>query len=224
MSNAPKSRWKTLSAICLIAAGILALGCSRNAPPGKTGNGKLRIVSLAPSVTEIVFALGKGDALVGDTDRCDYPSEARGIERVGGFGTPNMEKLLALSPDLVIAVGLEREEVAEVLHQSGIRVLEVRIGNFEELFTAIQQIGEAVDRSQQAKGIVAQMRAELNAVTARNGTTPRGQRPKVFVEIGDHPLMTAGGASFLDDLIARAGGVNVRMRFPRHIPASIPKK
>ena len=131
------------------------------------------------------------------------------IERVGGYGTPNVEKLLALNPDLVIAVGLEREEVAEVLRRSGIRVLDVRIGNFEELFTAIQQIGEAVNRSHQAKGIVAQMRDALKVVTARNGTTPREQHPKVFVEIGDHPLMTAGGASFLDDLIGRAGGDDV---------------
>ena len=120
-----------------------------------------------------------------------------------------MEKLLALSPDLVIAAGLEREEVAEVLRRSGIRVLDVRIRNFEELFDAIRQIGEAVDRSRQAEGVVARMRAELKAVTARSGTAPRGQRPKVFVEIGDHPLMTAGGTSFLDDLIVRAGGVNV---------------
>ena len=193
-------------------------------PANRTINGKLRIVSLAPSVTEILFTLAMGDSFVGATDHCDYPPEAVSIEPVGGFGAPNVEKLLALNPDLVIAAGFEREEVAEVLRQSGIRVLDVRIRNFEELFDAIRQIGEAVDRFQQAEGVVAQMQAELEAVTAQNGTTPRGQRPKVFVEIGDHPLMTAGGTSFLDDLIVRAGGVNVATRFPRHIPASTPRK
>ena len=177
-------------------------------PTNRPISGKLRIVSLAPSVTEILFALALGDSLVGATDHCDYPPEALSIERVGGFGTPNVEKLLALSPDLVIAAGLEREEVTEVLRRSGIRVLDVRIRNFEELFNAIRQIGEAVDRVRQAEGVVARMRAELEAVTAQNGTAPR-QRPRVFVEIGDHPLMTAGGTSFLDDLIVRAGGVNV---------------
>ena len=165
-----------------------------------------------------------GDSLVGATDHCDYPPEAKRIERVGGFGTPNVEKLLALSPDLVIAAGLEREEVAEVLRRSGIRVLDVRIRNFEELFDAIRQIGEAVDRSQQAEGVVARMRAELEAVTAQNGTTPRGQRPKVFVEIGDHPLMTAGGTSFLDDLIARAGGVNVAHEISQAYTSINPEK
>ena len=201
MNSTPKSLWTAVSAISLVAAGLVIFGCSRSVSPSKTINGRLRIVSLAPSVTEILFALAMGDSLVGATDHCDYPPEAVSIERVGGFGTPNVEKLLALSPDLVIAAGLEREEVAEVLRRSGIRVLDVRIRNFEELFDAIRQIGEAVDRSQQAEGVVARMRAELEAVTAQNGTTPRRQRPKVFVEIGDHPLMTAGGTSFLDDLI-----------------------
>ena len=159
----------------------MILGCSRDAPHDRPMNGKLRIVSLAPSVTEILFALALGDSLVGATDHCDYPPEAKSIERVGGFGTPNVEKLLALSPDLVIAAGFEREEVADVLRRSGIRVLDVRIRNFEELFDAIRQIGEAVDRFQQAEGIVARMRAELEAVTAQNGTmlsrtTPKGLR------------------------------------------------
>ncbi len=196
-------------ALCFCAAGgIVALRGLRRDPLDHAVHGRPRIVSLAPSVTEIVFALGGGDSLVGATDRCDYPPEARKIARIGGYGAPNVETLLALNPDLVIAVGLEREDVAEVLRRSGIRVLDLRIRNFEELFAAIRQIGAAMDKLQQAEGIVARMRAELEAVTAHNGTKPRGKRPKVFVEIGDHPLMTAGGASFLDDLIWRAGGVN----------------
>ena len=147
----------------------MIFGCGRNAPPGKTINGKLRIVSLAPSVTEILFRLDAGKSLVGATDHCDYPPEAMSIERVGGFGTPSVEKLLALSPDLVIAAGLEREEVAQVLRRSGIRVLDVRIRNFEELLDAIRQIGDAVDRRKQAEGVVRRMRAELEGVTAQNG-------------------------------------------------------
>ncbi len=200
------------------------LGCSRDAPHAKPVNGKLRIVSLAPSVTEILFALATGDSLVGATDHCDYPSEAMSIERVGGFGTPNVEKLLALSPDLVIASGFEREEVADELRRSGIRVLDVRIRNFEELFDAIRKIGKAVDRFHQAEGVVARMRGELEAVTARNGTIPRGRHPKVFVEIDNHPLTTAGGNSFLDDLIVRAGGVNVAHEIPQAYCSINPEK
>ena len=168
-----------------------------------------RIVSLAPSVTEVVFALGRGDLLVGATDRCDYPPEAMKIARVGGLGAPSVEKLLALNPGLVIAAGFEQPEVTEVLRRSGIRVLDLQLRNFEELFRAIRQIGDAVDRGRQAEGLVARMRAELEAVAAESGAGARRRRPKVFVEIGDHPLITAGGASYLDDLVVRAGGVNV---------------
>jgi iron complex transport system substrate-binding protein len=209
MSNAHRPFWILMAAVVSVGFGIAVFIGGHNARPLGTTGGELRVVSLAPSVTEIIFALDAGESLLGVTDRCDYPPEAVRIGRVGGFGAPNVEKLLALSPDLVIAAGLEREEVAEVLRRSGIRVLDVRIRNFEELFDAIRQIGEAVNRLQQAEGVVARMRAELKAVTAQNGTTLRGQHPRVFVEIGDHPLMTAGGTSFLDDLIVRAGGVNV---------------
>ena len=209
MDRVWRSSWIALLATCWFAGGLAIFGCSRDTPSTEPMRGSLRIVSLAPSVTEIVFVLGSGDCLVGATDYCDYPPEAKRIERVGGFAAPNVERVLALGPDLVIATGFEREEVAEALRRSGIRVLDVRIRNFEELFSAIRQIGEAVGRSQRAEGVVARMRAELEAVAAQNDATPRRRRPKVFVEIGDHPLMAAGGASFLDDLIARAGGVNV---------------
>ena len=224
MSKKSKPFWILIAAVFLIAVGIVVFRGGRNAQPNETTSGKLRVVSLAPSVTEILFALSLGDSLVGATDHCDYPPEAIRIERVGGFGTPNVEKLLALSPDLVVAAGLEREEVADVLRRSGIRVLDVRIRNFKELFDAIRQIGKAVDRLHQAEGVVARMRGELEAVTARNGTISRGQRPKVFVEIDDHPLTTAGGNSFLDDLIVRAGGVNVAHEIPQAYSSINPEK
>ena len=124
-----------------------------NQPPQPPG--KLRIVSLAPNVTEILFALDLGDQIVGVTDRCNYPPAAKEIERVSGFGTPNVEKLLALGPDMVIACGLEKPEFTEVLRQAGIQVVNVQktgfIASFPELFDAIGQIGEATGRAAEAK-------------------------------------------------------------------------
>lgn len=196
----------------------MVFGCNHDAAHDKPIDGKLRIVSLAPSVTEVLFELGSGDSLVGVTDHCDYPPEAASLRRVGGFGAPNLEMLLALNPDLVIAAGFERKELIGALQQSGIRVLDVRIRDFEELFNAIQQIGDAVDRQQQAKNVVARLRAELDAVTTQDGAASRRRRPKVFVEIAEQPLITAGGTSFLDDLIARAGGVNVAHEISREYP------
>jgi iron complex transport system substrate-binding protein len=219
-----KTPWIWFALCFCVAGGIVALQGLRPAPVDRAVHGGPRIVSLAPSVTEIVFALGGGDSLVGATDHCDYPPEALRIERVGGLGAPNVEKLLAVSPDLVIAAGFEREEVVPMLRRSGIRVLDVRIRNFEELFNAIRQIGGAVDRSRQAEGVVARMRAELEAVTAQNGAASGRHRPTVFVEISDHPLMTAGGASYLDDLIARAGGVNVAHEISQAYASINPEK
>jgi len=164
-----------------------------------------RIVSSAPGITEILFALGAGDLLVGATDHCNYPPEARRIERIGGFEPPSLEKLLALAPDYVLSTSLECHESDEALRRAGIQTLNFSIRNFDELFDAVRRIGEATGRSPQAAQLIDHLRAELDAVTVRDGAAPR---PKVFVEIAEHPLMTAGGKSFLDDLIRRAGGGN----------------
>ena len=215
MDRVWRSSWTTLLATCWFAGAMAIFGCSRDTRPTMPMSSNLRIVSLAPSVTEILFELGLGDHLVGATDHCDYPPAAVGIERVGGFGAPNVEKLLALSPDLVIAAGFERGEIADLLRNSGVRVLDVTAHNFEELFDAVRQIGEATDRSQQAEGVVSRMRMELDTIAAANDAAPRRKRPKVFVEVGNHPLITAGGTSFLDDLIDRAGGVNAAHEVPR---------
>ena len=224
MSNSAKPFRNTLTAVCVVAAGLMLLGCSRKASHGSSADAKLRIVSLAPSVTEILFALDMGYAVVGATDYCVYPPEAKCIERVGGFGTPNLEKLLAVSPSLVIAAGFEREEVAQSLRGSGIKVLEVRIHNFDELFEAIREIGQAIDVPQAAERMVTRMLEDLDAIAVRVHSVPPSHRPKVFVEIGDHPLMTAGAASFLDDLIARAGGVNLAHAIPQAYPQINPEQ
>lgn len=218
MSNTSKRLTIMVAAICLVAAGTLVFRGGRYVPTDNPRREKLRIVSLAPSVTEILFMLGMGDSVVGVTDRCDYPPEAKRIERVGGFGKPNIEKLLALSPDLVVAAGSERSDLIEVLRTSGIRVLDVRIRNFEELFDAMREIARAVNRFQKGEDLVEGMRAELEIIAAEHAATPREQLPRVFVEIWDAPLTTAGAASFLDDVIARAGGVNVAHEIPQPHP------
>jgi len=199
----------------------------------------LRVVSLAPSVTEILFALGCEDSLIGVTDTCDFPPAAKRIEQIGKFGEPNLEKLLALAPDLVIASGFRRPEDIEMLRGEGIRVLDVRIRDFAGLFDSMRRIGEATGRSGQADRIIAQMQAELDAVAARqaqggqshfpgqgreNWDSPRERPPRVFVEIWDHPLTTVGGPSLLDEAIRRAGGVNVAHALAQPYPRVNPEQ
>lgn len=214
------------AAILAVMGGIVFVTVAgRSAEPtDNPRNGTLRVVSLAPSVTEIVFALGMGDCLVGATKYCDWPPQARQVERVGGFGTPNVERLLALRPDLVVAAGFERKEAIDILRGSGIRVLDVRIRNFDELFEAITTIGGGTGRTSQAGALVAAMRAELDAAARRCARVAPERRPRVFVEIWHDPLTTAGGPSFLNDLICRAGGVNVAADLPQSHPRVNPEK
>ena len=213
----------------LVASAAAAFALRRGShQPLPQPPGKLRIISLAPSVTEILFALDLGDQIVGVTDRCNYPPAAAKIERVSGFGTPNVEKLLALGPDVVIACGLEQPEFTQVLRQAGIQVLNVQetgcIASFPELFDAIGRIGAATGRAAKAKQLVALMQAELDAITARIGRIDDAQRPRVFVEIEESPLMTAGAGSFINDLISRAGGRNVAREISSAYPRIDPEK
>jgi iron complex transport system substrate-binding protein len=183
----------------------------------------MRIVSLAPSVTEILFAAGMGDSVVGVTSFCDYPPEAKHIERVGGLGSPNIEKLLALSPSLVIGTDLRRDGASDLLWASSIPVLELRIRSFRELFAAFEKVGRATGRSERAREMVVAMQKELDGVSSRYGGISPKNRPRVFVEIWGDPLTTAGATSFLDEMIRRAGGINVAQDLPQEYPRVNPE-
>jgi len=183
-----------------------------------------RIVSLAPSVTEMLFGLGLGDRIVGATDYCDYPPEAKKIPRVGGLGRPNLERLLSMAPDMVIATDLERKDLPDALRRAGIEVLLLKIGNFAELFDAERKMGEAVGEPERAARQVREMQAQLDAAAKLYAGVPRDRLPRVFIEVWSDPLITAGGASFLDDVVARAGGVNVAHDLERDYPTINPER
>jgi iron complex transport system substrate-binding protein len=213
---------KLSSLAALLAVIIAAGGCTfRDNPAAETKprpSGKLRVVSLAPNVTEMLFLLGAGDSLVGVSEYCDYPPEAKRIERVGGFAAPNMEKLISLAPDLVATTQFERAEVGRALRERGITVMELRICNIDDMFAALRALGEAVDRAQAAEDAVARMQAELDAVAEQFRGAAVAKRLRVFVEIQDYPLMTIGGSSFVDDVVTRAGGINLTHDYPEDYP------
>jgi iron complex transport system substrate-binding protein len=222
----PRLRFILVIAIVVAVAFFAFFQGRRRAPstPGKT-----RIVSLAPNVTEILFALGLGENIVGVTDQCDYPPAAHTVPAVSGFGTPNIENLLALSPDMVISCGLEKPETLAALQRSGIRVVDAQPGgfmaSFPELFDAIRTIGDATGRAAEARTLVARMQTNLDTVATRVANIDEAKRPRVFVEIEASPLMTAGAGSFIDDMITRAGGRNVahevKDAYPRVDPEQV---
>jgi iron complex transport system substrate-binding protein len=187
---------------------------------------RLRIISLAPSVTEMVFAIGLGDSLIGVTDYCDYPAGAKKIEHIGGFVTPNVEKILNLHPDLVVVADYKRRDALAMMESSGIRTLNLTIKSFSDMFEAVRQLGQATNRAPQAEALVTRMQAELRAVPAKYGFAglPENKRPKVFVEIWSGPVTTVGRGSIIDELVRYAGGVNVAADLPGMYPKVSPEQ
>jgi iron complex transport system substrate-binding protein len=171
-----------------------------------------RIVSLAPSNTEILFAIGAGDSIVGVTDYCNYPYnftewiEAGNITSVGNYADPSVEPIVALNPDLVLA-STQSLETAENLQALGYNVLVIEANTLDVVLQDILLVGRATDRNAEASAVVSEMRARINAVStkAADATTT----PTVYHEVWNEPLMSVGPDTFIDELITLAGGENI---------------
>jgi iron complex transport system substrate-binding protein len=167
-----------------------------------------RVVSMAPAITEIVFALGKGDRLVGVTKFCDYPAPAGKIAKVGGFLDVNMEVLLALAPEIVLAYP---EQYARVKFlESRAIVLVVKHQCLSDLFDSIFAIGQALNAETRAKSLVLAMQKKLAAIAAHGGA---GKKVRTLIIAGRNPdelknMYIIGKNDFLNDLLEIAGGVN----------------
>ncbi len=176
-----------------------------------------RIVSLSPSITEILFAIGcDTTVVVGVTRFCNYPPEARTIARIGGIVDPNLEEIVALEPDLVLATRGNPIEFMESLTRLKVPVyaLETREG-LEQVLRTIEEIGAVTGREGAARREVEHLREGLAQVRARSAART-GPRPRVFYGYGglEGPHWTAGPGSYVHDLITAAGGVNVGGRAP----------
>jgi len=169
-----------------------------------------KIISLAPSITEILFSLGLENNLVGVTTYCDWPAEARKIEKVATFsGWANIERILIIKPDIIFSTGLEQAPLIEKLRSLGFKVVLIYPKNLDELFLNILEIGDLTQKQVQAKNLVAQMKQKIERINKEVQNVDPEQKPKVFVEISADPLFTAGKGSFVDELITLAGGKNI---------------
>ena len=173
-----------------------------------------RIVSMAPNITEILFALGLGGRVVGVTRFCDWPSEAKAIPKIGGLVDPNIEVIRSLDPDLVIAFRGNPLRLVERVRKLGLPVFVLDIGeDLDELFPLIERIGRVTRTESRAAELVSGLQSRVAAVDARlQGAV---SRPKVFALLYGQGLWTCGGESYLDNLIARAGGLNVAASLPK---------
>jgi iron complex transport system substrate-binding protein len=183
---------------------LICSGCS-NDPRGAAKQEGERVVSLAPSLTEIICAVGAGETLVGRTSACDYPPEILDtVPVVGGFGTPSLDELIKASPTLVLAVDFEDERIPEMIKKMGVRLERVKCDSLQVIPKAILSVGRLLDREQNAERLAGKIRDRVSELDSK---APKG--PRVYVEIWGDPIMTAGRGSFVSDLVKLAGGRNI---------------
>lgn len=163
-----------------------------------------RVVSLVPGVTETIYVLGAEDKLVGVVTPCDWPP---GIELpiVGNFSFPNIERIVALEPDIVFVATGEQKYLWERLEQLGLRIFVVAPESLKAIYQSIIDIGQLLGKSREADSIVNEMQTELEELQKN---VPERKR-RVWLEVADSPLITCGQGSFLNGVIELAGGVNI---------------
>lgn len=168
-----------------------------------------RIISLAPQNTEILFALGLGDKVVGVTTYCNFPPEAQEKPKIGGFSTVDVEKVVSLSPDLVVAALIHEKETISQLESHGLKVLALAPKTLSEVTQAIELVGKATGTETQARRVVEDMETRMATVARLVAGLSAEGRPRVFYVVWHDPLMTAGGDTTQSELIDLAGGRNI---------------
>jgi iron complex transport system substrate-binding protein len=167
-----------------------------------------RIISLSPGATEILFAIGAGDRIVGVTRYCNYPAAAQSRTAVGGFSgiTVNIETIARLRPDAVILSEFMHERLVPLLDRLAITSFAVEPQTFDEVYQTIETLGRITGSLQQAEFVIDDMKQKISRASARRGNR---DRPAVFWELSDDPLMTTGGGTFISEAIHLAGGRNI---------------
>ena len=166
-----------------------------------------RIVSLAPNVTEILFSLGLDTEIVGVSALSNFPEGAKRKVKVGSYVSPDFEKIVSLKPDLIVATGVgNTRDVVDRLDKLGLPTYVIFPKNVDEILRSIHHLGQVVDREREAAVIVQGMKKRRDRVVERVKDL---HRPKVFLQVGEAPVVTVGKGSFADDLIRLAGGENI---------------
>lgn len=164
-----------------------------------------RIVSLSPANTEILFALGLGDRIVGVTEYCTYPEAALSKDKIGGFSTINTEKIAVLNPDLLVAADGNSEETIAHLRELGYTIITVNADTIDTTLADIRLIGKAAGVESAAEELVSSMQADLAEIAEK---TKGAEKPTILHCMWTDPLWVSGSGTFQDEMISAAGGVN----------------
>ncbi len=205
--------------LCLAAAAILIFSISyrENPSPAEPKAEPQRIVSMAPNVTEILFALGLGERIIAVSNSCDYPDNAADNKKIISYWNPNAETIIAVKPDLVIGLAFaQQKNVADILRRLQLNVLTLNIEKIEDLFTAILKIGDVTNRSQKAAKLNSRIKNQIELLQAKLNSI---RKLKVLWVIQAEPLRIAGQNTFVNELMELAGGENaVGQTFQQYPP------
>jgi ABC-type Fe3+-hydroxamate transport system substrate-binding protein len=175
-----------------------------------------RVISLAPSITETLYALGQDGKLIADTDYCDYPAAATQKPHVGAVLNPSIEKIVALKPDLVLGIAeANRRETADQLERLGIPLHGLTDKSLDDVLKSVRDLGGLLDCPIQAGGLASGLERRVQAVERRVGGQPR---PRVLFVTWYQPLITVGANSFVADVVRRAGGASISDDLPGEWP------
>ena len=205
--------------ILVTPALILCFSCAPQSPPGNIVDGlgrsvtidkmPQRIVSLSPSNTEILFALGLDDKVVGVTEYCDYPQAAETKPKVGGFSTVDIEKVVSLEPDLVLASRIHSKTVIPALEKLNLTVVTLMPTSLPEVLDSIALAGKITGQNREAAELINNLNTRIEAVADKIETLSPDELPRVFYITWHDPLMTAGTGTLADYVISSAGGQNI---------------
>ena len=199
-----------LFVIILCAAVNLSFAAGKKSK--KTSSKDIRIVSLGPSATEVIFAIGAQDLLVARTDLCDYPPEAKNIPSVGGFAgnTLSLESIISYEPTLVYLFAEMHEGFVKPLQDLGIQVYRSNATSIEAVKNEVLDIGKLTGHEKQAQKVVKEMDEKISRTEKMyKAKAEDGKLPTVYWEVWHSPMMSCGKNSFMGDIIAKAGGKNI---------------
>ena len=196
--------------IILCAAVNLSFAAGKKTKKATTKD--IRIVSLGPSATEVIFAIGAQDLLVARTDLCDYPPEAKNIPSVGGFAgnTLSLESIISYEPTLVYLFAEMHEGFVKPLQDLGIQVYRSNATSIEAVKNEVLDIGKLTGHEKQAQKVVKEMDEKISRTEKMyKAKAADGKLPTVYWEVWHSPMMSCGKNSFMGDIIAKAGGKNI---------------
>jgi iron complex transport system substrate-binding protein len=208
-----------LCAVAFLIALLVPTGCASPVAPGNITddlgrNVQIeaipdRIISLAPSNTEILFALGLGEKVAGVTDYCNYPDEAKEKPSIGGFSTVNIEAVVALEPDLILATERHSKTVIPALENLGCTVVALSPATLDGVIESIDFVGEITGTQKEASQLTGNLQNRIDTIKRKTKNIKQEEKPRVLYLTWHDPLMTAGTGTLADDVITTAGGINI---------------